>query len=542
MKHLIICREYPPAPGGGIGTYVHHMSRLLAQSGETVHVIGQMWDKAEKTVEEQCGGKLILHRVPFEDWKIFFRRRPSSMVRSKIARALYASEFPAQCFSWLAGALAERLVKEEGIDAVETQDYEAPLYYFQVRRALGLGPKRRPPCFVHLHSPTEFVVPHNDWNIAPARWLAAKRVEDYTISAADALLCPSRFLAGQAEAHYGLSMHSIKVIPYPMGDSAILKRDHETWSSGSICYLGRLEKRKGVLEWIEAAVSAVKQYPNARFEFIGANVLGPNLVFGEALLNRLIPRDLRKRFVFHGEVSRSAIPSLLERARIAVVPSRWENFPNTCMEAMGSGLPVIASPAGGMAEMVMDGQSGWIAENAEMRGLQDALRRALQTPPVRIAEMGKAAAKRIRQICDNQKIVEKHLSFRRCLVDRPSVRCSALPANPPQCKRPAVKKKGRAAVTIPDVSADYGSNGFVPGADDSTHEVTDPDLLERFRELVAQDIERISAPPPAYPDAVSGSESTGRLGEQLAMIRCLLGNPSIGLRVFQQIAAKIARR
>jgi len=211
------------------------------------------------------------------------------------------------------------------------------------------------------------------------------------------------------------------------------------------------------------------------------------------------------------------------------------------MEAMGSGLPVIASPAGGMAEMVMDDQSGWIAENGEMRGLQNALKRALQTPPVRIAEMGKAAAKRIRQICDNQKIVEKHLSFRRCLVARRAGCFSALPANPPQRKGPAVKKKGRAAVTIPDVSADYGSNGFVPGAKDSTHEVTGPELVERFRELVAQDIERISAPS-AYPDAVSGSESTGRLGEQFEMIRCLLSNPSIGLRVFQQIAAKIARR
>jgi len=268
------------------------MSRLLAQSGETVHVIGQMWDEAEKSVEEQYGGKLILHRVPFEDWKTFFIRRPSSMVRSKIARALYASAFPAQCFSWLACALAERLVEEEGIDSIETQDYEAPLYYFQVRRALGLGPKRHPPCFVHLHSPTEFVVRHNDWNIERTSWLAAKRVEDYTISAADALLCPSRFLAGQAEAHYGLSTNSIEVIPYPMGDTGILKRDHDTWCSGSICYIGRLEKRKGILEWIEAAVSAVKQYPDARFEFVGANVLGPNLVFSEALFHVTCGRGL----------------------------------------------------------------------------------------------------------------------------------------------------------------------------------------------------------------------------------------------------------
>jgi hypothetical protein len=46
MKHLIICREYPPAPPGGIGTYVDHISRLLGENGETGHVIGQLWEKA----------------------------------------------------------------------------------------------------------------------------------------------------------------------------------------------------------------------------------------------------------------------------------------------------------------------------------------------------------------------------------------------------------------------------------------------------------------------------------------------------------------
>ena len=41
MKYLIICREYPPAPGGGIETYVFNISHLLAARGETVHVISQ---------------------------------------------------------------------------------------------------------------------------------------------------------------------------------------------------------------------------------------------------------------------------------------------------------------------------------------------------------------------------------------------------------------------------------------------------------------------------------------------------------------------
>ncbi len=68
MKHLIISREYPPAPGGGIGTYVYNISRLLAEAGETVHVIGQKWEGAEKDIEEKMSGKLIIHRIPLHDW------------------------------------------------------------------------------------------------------------------------------------------------------------------------------------------------------------------------------------------------------------------------------------------------------------------------------------------------------------------------------------------------------------------------------------------------------------------------------------------
>jgi len=48
MKHLIISREYPPSqPQGGIGTNVENIARLLADSGETVHVIGQLWHRVK---------------------------------------------------------------------------------------------------------------------------------------------------------------------------------------------------------------------------------------------------------------------------------------------------------------------------------------------------------------------------------------------------------------------------------------------------------------------------------------------------------------
>jgi glycosyltransferase involved in cell wall biosynthesis len=435
MKHLIICREYPPAPGGGIGTYVVHISRLLAESGETVHVIGQLWEGAEKKVEEKYHGRLIIHRVHFEDWPTSVDRKSGYSFISWEEKGLFGSRFRPQCFSWQASLLAENLVEQEGIDIIEAQEYEAPLYYLQLRRALGFGPKRCPPCVVHLHSPSEFIARHNDWDISLPDILTAKRLEDYSIAASDALLCPSRYLARQVETWHGLQEGSIFVIPYPMGDSLTLERDKNTWEQGTICYAGRLERRKGIIEWTDAAVAVARNYPSAHFEFVGANILGTQEMNGEEFVKRRIPDDLLPRFHFRGQQNRSSLFQFLAGARIAVVPSRWENFPNTCIEAMCSGLPVIASREGGMAEMIEDGRTGWIAQNASSDGLAQALKRALETPPLKIAEMGRCASSDIRQICDNKKIVESHADFRSQVVNKGARRSLRLPVNLPWTKK-----------------------------------------------------------------------------------------------------------
>ena len=118
------------------------------------------------------------------------------------------------------------------------------------------------PCIVHLHSPTEFIARYNERDLGRPAYLTAKRLEDYTIGAADAWLCPSRYLARQAEIHYGMAEDSVQVIPLPIGDVPLLERSKETWENGTICYVGRLERRKGIIEWIQAAVSVARKHPD----------------------------------------------------------------------------------------------------------------------------------------------------------------------------------------------------------------------------------------------------------------------------------------
>lgn len=425
MRHLIICREYPPAPypAGGIGTYVRKLSRLLAEDGETVHVIGQRWQGAPARREEFCDGRLIVHRVQLEPGG------SDSESGDPESRALFASNFPPQAFGWNAGLLAERLVQEEGIDLIEAQEWEAPLYYFQLRRALGLGPARQPPCIVHLHSPTEFIVRHNEWDPSRTDYLMAKRQEDYSIAAADAWLCPSSFLARRAEHHYHLPANSIQVIPLPLGGAVGLKRTPKIWQNGAALYVGRLEPRKGVLEWIAAAVLVAARRPEARFEFVGTDLPYSHSRSVLETARHMIPAELESRFLFHGEQPQSELPGFLSRARIAVVPSRWENFPNTCVEAMGSGLPVLATRQGGMAEMITDGQTGWLADRAEPGCIAAALERALDTSPDQLASMGERAAAAIGRMCDDAAVTRAHLEYRQRIVCSGAQRSSRIPAN-----------------------------------------------------------------------------------------------------------------
>lgn len=445
MRHLIICPEYPPTsePIGGIATYVMHISQLLAEAGETVHLIGMLWGAGTKKLEESCGGRLIIHRVPLNEIIPGTRTEPHPTVARAELNGLEESPFPQQGFSWQASLLAEKLIVEANIDVIEAQEFFAPLYYLQLRRALGLGPMRQPPCVVHLHTPSEFAVRLNDWDGGRPFWLNAKRFEDYSIAAADAWLCPSNFLARQMESELGLESNTINVIPLPIGGNPQLHRPDEVWSNGSICYVGRLEPRKGVIEWVDAAVSVADKFPSTQFEFIGEDLEYTNGMSVQQFIEKRIPPRMMPRFHFRGWHSRAEVAGFLGKARIGVVPSRWENFPNTCVEQMCSGLPVIATRMGGMAEMLEDNKTGWLSANARSDGLAEALTRALETPPQRLAEMGHQASLDIRRMCDNKKIVEAHLAFRRRIAIEGAKRSFRIPPNLPWARRPLSDESAR---------------------------------------------------------------------------------------------------
>jgi glycosyltransferase involved in cell wall biosynthesis len=128
-------------------------------------------------------------------------------------------------------------------------------------------------------------------------------------------------------------------------------------------FLGRAERRKGIVELNYVLRKLISENQNFKFEFIGP-----------------IPDSMKinhKSIIYRGEIrDAQKIKSLLSQNDVLVCPSWSEGFPNVILEAMASGLAIIATNVGAIAAMVSD-KNGWLIQPANKVQLEKALSEAI---------------------------------------------------------------------------------------------------------------------------------------------------------------------
>jgi glycosyltransferase involved in cell wall biosynthesis len=195
-----------------------------------------------------------------------------------------------------------------------------------------------------------------------ARPLARRVLRD-----AELTICASQELAAAARE---LGAGSVHVIPSGVD---VPETVGEPDDPPSLLYAGRLSEEKGVLELAEAARGL------------------PLVVAGDGPLRDRFPQAL-------GFVPHDRLLTLYERASVVVCPSRREGFGVVCAEAMAHARPVVASAVGGLAELVVDGETGLLVPPRDVQALRTALERLLADGDLR-RRLGAAACERVRTTC-----------------------------------------------------------------------------------------------------------------------------------------------
>ena len=188
--------------------------------------------------------------------------------------------------------------------------------------------------------------------------------------------------------------HGIDIEAYPF-----VENKEEAWrrlglpGTRGIGIFGRVRPQKGVDLFVEAMIDALPHFPEYTAVIVGKTT-PKHEQFERSLKDRIAKAGLAERFAWLGEVDFSELPSLYGAISIVASVSRVEGFGLTCLEAMSSGAPVIASRTGGFELVVRDGREGYLVDCNCASDIRDRFVQMAKDPQ-KLESMGRSARERI---------------------------------------------------------------------------------------------------------------------------------------------------
>jgi len=336
MHIVFISREYVPTlRGGGIASYVKDMASALVDAGHQVTVIAASDDtRMESDIVEN---NIRVIRLSGGDFII-----PAIEGNSKLKKLRCIYRF----YSYRK-KIKKTLLSLDNVDIVEVPEYGAESYL------LNNLPF---PIVVRLHTPAyldrkTFTKKNYSWGQFYEQWCAKK--EEKLLQETHYISSCSKSLKDWVNKYFQVDNDKIEVIYNPI--------EIEQWKSElssfnpdsiNILFVGTVAKEKGVGDLVTACRILINKGYSIRLTIAGK--LGQ---YGEVLK---FSTNEEEWCSFHGNVPRVKLKQLYSQHEISCFPSWWDNLPLVCIEAMMAGTLVIGSNSGGMAEIIEDGEDGFL--------------------------------------------------------------------------------------------------------------------------------------------------------------------------------------
>jgi len=309
-----------------------------------------MGGSVERVVE-----KVVPALLPHVDATVFGRKGKRLPARGSM-NGVKMERFPAASKSEYFRKVCGRLARLKP-DVIQVEN--RPLWVPKLKK---LFPRSR--IGLNLHS-TTFIT-------APYLTLAQR---NRCLRAADYIQVNSEFLRSYIQRRVPVSPDTIKVnhLGVDLGrffgrytaEGAAIREEmrlRQGWGNRPIVlYVGRLVPQKGVRHLLAAVPSILASVPDALIVIVGSARYGSHRETGYVKRLRRMAGRLRGHVYFQPYVSHHDIPRWFAMADAAVVPSVGrEAFGLVNLEAMAAELPVVATRAGGMSEIVVDGSTGFL--------------------------------------------------------------------------------------------------------------------------------------------------------------------------------------
>ena len=329
-----------PSRNAGIGTAYTSLADALKRAGYDVSILfllgchptdGNMIDWVDYYKAEK-GMKLI----------------PLPMAHEPRIHAAWASSVSYHTYAWLKE-------HQHDFDIIHFPECQGLAFYSLLAKRQGLA-FGETTFVIGTHGPTLWVKEGSQDYIRNLGELEIDFMERVSVSAADVVVSPTQYLLNWMLQNGWELPERTYVAPYVL-PQGLLSEDPATRQSRKkireIVFFGRLEIRKGLKLFCDALDQLCAGGRNREFEvtFLGKETE----IYGRSSIGYISDRSKAWTIpwrIASNKYQRAAIEYLKGDGRLAVVSSLIDNFPNTVLECVGAGVPLLASNVGGIPEII----------------------------------------------------------------------------------------------------------------------------------------------------------------------------------------------
>lgn len=334
--------EYPPHIAGGLGIACKGIVEGLGRHAvDTLFVVPRLHGDedpgparllgCDAAVDEPVPGDqpvlevdaALLPYLGEEDYRRLAQRRR------------FSGEYGNDLFAEV-GRYAEvvrKIARETEFDIVHAHDW------MTFPAGIAAAQERGKPLVVHVHS-CEYDRAGKNANAGIVG------VEQQGLSAADRVVCVSRYTAGQLRGHYDVRADKLRVVhnatPTPNGTP----RAGRPPGDPVVLFLGRVTFQKGPGFFLEAAARVVRELPDVKFVMAGSGDLLTQMIERAAALG------ISRHVHFTGFLRGADVDRMYDQASLYVLPSVSEPFGLAPLEALARDVPVIVSRQSGVSEVL----------------------------------------------------------------------------------------------------------------------------------------------------------------------------------------------
>jgi glycosyltransferase involved in cell wall biosynthesis len=244
------------------------------------------------------------------------------------------------------------------------------------------------------------------------RWIYSK-IEKFAGVISTGIISVSQYDGRLAVQHKVIPPHKMKVIQNGVPDIEASKWASPDNTPVSMIMVARFAQPKDHRTLLD--VLSQMNTTEWKIRFVGD---GPLKIEIEDEVKKL---GLSDRVLFCG--NRDDVSEILADSQIFILISNWEGLPLSVLEAMRSGLPVIASHVGGIGELVVDGKTGFLIEKGDKEGLKEKISQLMAQPVLR-KQMGLCGRKHYLEHFTFEKMVNETLAFYQSVINKKKIKSS----------------------------------------------------------------------------------------------------------------------